>query len=65
MSRTAPNSPIQRLDFDLLWYIVSMNADMFNDKRALETTLATSRVCPWVAYFHALYAVHLGAPYRS
>ena len=45
MSKLSLNSPIQSLDFDILWYIVSINADMFNDERALETTLATSRVC--------------------
>ncbi len=45
MSKFLLNSPIQRLDFDLLWHVVSMNADMFNDEKALETTLATSRVC--------------------
>ncbi|KJA19426.1 hypothetical protein HYPSUDRAFT_204641 [Hypholoma sublateritium FD-334 SS-4] len=38
-------SPIQRLDFDILWCIVQINADMFNYDEALETTLATSRVC--------------------
>ncbi|KJA19430.1 hypothetical protein HYPSUDRAFT_893940 [Hypholoma sublateritium FD-334 SS-4] len=36
---------IQRLDVDILWAIFLINADMFNDHRALETTLATSRVC--------------------
>ncbi|KJA26708.1 hypothetical protein HYPSUDRAFT_198956 [Hypholoma sublateritium FD-334 SS-4] len=46
MSRLPGDSAIQRLDFDLLWCIVEMNANMFDDdKRALETTLATSRVC--------------------
>lgn len=45
MSELPGNSPIQRLDFDLLWYIVKMNANMFDDRKALETTLATSRVC--------------------
>ncbi len=51
MPRLSHNSPIQSLDFDLLWYIVSMNANMFNDDRALETTLATSHVCSgWRAF---------------
>ncbi len=45
MRTSSLNSPIQSLDFDLLWYIISLNADMFNNERALETTLATSRVC--------------------
>ena len=45
MSKLFLDSPIQRLDFDLLWHVVNMNADMYNDERALETTLATSRVC--------------------
>lgn len=38
-------SPIQRLDFDVLWRIFNMNADIFDDQRALKTTLATSYVC--------------------
>ncbi|KJA19427.1 hypothetical protein HYPSUDRAFT_204642 [Hypholoma sublateritium FD-334 SS-4] len=38
-------SPIQRLDYDILWCIIQINADMFNYDGALETTLATSRVC--------------------
>ena len=38
-------SPIQRLNFDILWRIFDINADMFEDHRALRTTLATSRVC--------------------
>ncbi|KJA19395.1 hypothetical protein HYPSUDRAFT_204612 [Hypholoma sublateritium FD-334 SS-4] len=46
MSALPANSPIQRLDFDILWCIVKINADsMFEDNRALETTLASSRVC--------------------
>ncbi|KJA19433.1 hypothetical protein HYPSUDRAFT_44336 [Hypholoma sublateritium FD-334 SS-4] len=45
MSALPVNSPIQRLDFDILWCIVKINADMFEDYGALETTLATSRVC--------------------
>ena len=51
MSKLFLDSPIQRLDFDLLWHVVNMNADMYNDERALETTLATSRVCRgWRAF---------------
>ena len=38
-------SPIQRLNFDVLWRIFNINADVFDDDRALKTTLATSRVC--------------------
>ncbi|KJA24819.1 hypothetical protein HYPSUDRAFT_200365 [Hypholoma sublateritium FD-334 SS-4] len=45
MSALPSNSPIQCLDFDLLWCIVKMNANMFEDDKALEITLATSRVC--------------------
>ena len=45
MSAITDNSPIQRLDLDILWCIIKMNADMFNDPRALNTTLATSLVC--------------------
>ncbi len=45
MSSPSPNSSIQRLDFDLLGCIFTMNTDMFDDPGALETTLATSRVC--------------------
>ncbi|KJA19391.1 hypothetical protein HYPSUDRAFT_204608 [Hypholoma sublateritium FD-334 SS-4] len=45
MSALPVYSPIQRLDFDVLTCIFGMNADMFDDHRALETTLATSRVC--------------------
>ncbi|KJA24787.1 hypothetical protein HYPSUDRAFT_38443 [Hypholoma sublateritium FD-334 SS-4] len=37
--------PIQRLDTDILYYIINMNADMFEDDTALMTTLSTSRVC--------------------
>ncbi len=37
--------PIQRLNFDILWHIFDLNADIFNDYRALETTLAASYVC--------------------
>ena len=43
---SAPVNPaIQRLDFDILWHIFDMNADIFEDDTALKTTLATSRVC--------------------
>ena len=56
--RHSPNSPIQCLDFDLLWYIVSMNANMFDDDRALETTLATSRVCRvWRAFMLSMPSI--------
>ena len=39
------NCPIQRLNVDVLWRIFDINADIFNDHRALHTTLATSGVC--------------------
>ncbi len=45
MSAGPATSPIQRLDFDVLWHIFNINADIFNNNRALETTLATSYVC--------------------
>ncbi len=45
MSADPVNSPIQRLDFDVLWHIFDLNADIFDDDRALITTLATSYVC--------------------
>ncbi len=32
--RISLNSPLQSLNFDLLWYIVGMNANMFTDDRA-------------------------------
>ncbi len=38
-------SPIQSLDLDVLWHIFDINADIFDDDKALETTLATSYVC--------------------
>ncbi len=45
MSADTVTSPIQRLDFDVLWHIFDLNADIFDDDRALITTLATSYVC--------------------
>ena len=42
---TSRNSPIYRLNSDILWHIINLNADMFADYAALETTLSTSRVC--------------------
>ncbi len=45
MSAGPATSPIQRLDFDVLWHIFNINADIFDNNRALETTLATSYVC--------------------
>ncbi len=44
--RTEPvTSPIQSLDLDVLWHIFDINANIFDDDKALETTLATSYVC--------------------
>ncbi len=45
MSVGPMTSPIQRLDIDVLWHIFNINADIFDDDTALETTLATSYVC--------------------
>ncbi len=45
MSAGPVSSPIQRLNFDILWHIFDINADIFDDDRALETTFATSYVC--------------------
>ncbi len=45
MSASPLTSPIQRLDLDVLWHIFDLNADIFDDERALDTTLATSYVC--------------------
>ncbi|KJA19420.1 hypothetical protein HYPSUDRAFT_44331 [Hypholoma sublateritium FD-334 SS-4] len=45
MSALPGNAPVQRLNFDILWEIIMINADMFNNRRVLETTLATSQVC--------------------
>ena len=45
MSTISAHPPIHRLNTDLLLYIIKMNADMFSDNTALETTLTTSRVC--------------------
>ncbi len=45
MSASPVSSPIQRLNFDVLWHIFDINADICDDDRALETTLATSYVC--------------------
>ncbi len=51
MPSVTDNSPIQRLDLDILWCIIKMNADMFNDSIALNTTLATSLVCKeWYSF---------------
>ncbi|KJA19394.1 hypothetical protein HYPSUDRAFT_204611 [Hypholoma sublateritium FD-334 SS-4] len=44
MSAHSVNSPIHRLDFDVLSCIFKINADI-SYYRALETTLATCRVC--------------------
>lgn len=45
MSTLPPDSPILRLNTDILHCIINMNADMFSDETALTTTLSTSRVC--------------------
>lgn len=45
MSLIPNEAPITCLDTDILWYIIKINADMFNNDSALETTLATSHVC--------------------
>ncbi len=45
MSAGPVTSPIQCLDLDVLWHIFNINADIFDDDTALETTLATSYVC--------------------
>ncbi len=45
MSTASVTSPIQLLNFDVLWRIFDMNANIFDDDMALKTTLATSRVC--------------------
>ncbi len=45
MSTSAADSPIQSLSFDVLWRIFDINADIFDDAKALKTTLATSYVC--------------------
>ncbi len=45
MSAGPVPSPIQRLNFDILWHVFDLNADIFDDYRALETTLAASYVC--------------------
>ncbi len=45
MSAYPANPPIQRLNFDILWRIFNMNADSFEDFRALTTTLTESHVC--------------------
>ncbi|KAF8908622.1 hypothetical protein CPB84DRAFT_168769 [Gymnopilus junonius] len=37
--------PIFNLNEDLLWSIFHLNADMFTDQKALETTRLTSQVC--------------------
>ncbi len=45
MSAVPITSPIQRLDLDVLWHIFNINANIFDDDEALETTLDTSYVC--------------------
>ncbi len=45
MSTPPVTSPIQLLNFDVLWRIFDINANIFDDAMALKTTLATSRVC--------------------
>ncbi len=45
MSSCSESPAIHRLNFDILWRIFDINADVFEDRRALDTTLATSRVC--------------------
>ncbi|KJA24813.1 hypothetical protein HYPSUDRAFT_38482 [Hypholoma sublateritium FD-334 SS-4] len=46
MSALPNDSPIRCLNFDILWCIIDMNANMFDDNTAaLKTTLTTSRVC--------------------
>ena len=44
MSSLSGTIPIHLLNGDLLWYIINMNADMFDDRKALENTLSTSRL---------------------
>lgn len=56
MSTLPPKSPIQRLDANILYHIIDMNANMFDDDTALDTTLSTSRVC------HAWRTFMLGTP---
>ncbi len=45
MSTLLASPPIPHLHIDIILHIVKMNADMYSDNTALETTLATSRVC--------------------
>ena len=48
MSTPSPNSesPIRRLNTDILWCIIKINADrLFDDDTALGTTVSTSHVC--------------------
>ncbi len=45
MSTFPASSPIKRLNFDILWRIFDINADVFEDNSALDTTLSESRVC--------------------
>ncbi len=42
---SARTFPIQRLNLDVFWRICDIKADIFDDDRALNTTLASSYVC--------------------
>ncbi|KJA18131.1 hypothetical protein HYPSUDRAFT_45582 [Hypholoma sublateritium FD-334 SS-4] len=45
MSTTPGRAPVLRLNHDLLYYILKMNADMFSDNNALKITRMASYVC--------------------
>lgn len=58
MSIFPRDSPVQRLNNDILRYIIEINANMFDDDTALETTLFISHVCrAWRTFMLGLPAI--------